>query len=117
MADVSVLPQGGARNPSGGRARGTLGLASAVDQYQSMIDIRTCVVHPGVRENPNPLQTCMPWCGAPLTGADPEPGSQPHAGEALPCFPHAAPVQGGSCRLDEDRTRSARPAARVSTPG
>ena len=75
------LAPGGERNPSGGLARGTLGLPSAVDQYQSMMDIRTCVMHPSVRENPSPLQTCMPWCGASLTGADPEPGSQPPGGE------------------------------------
>jgi hypothetical protein len=42
---------------SGGLARGTLGLPSAVDQYQSMMDIRACVVHHSVRENPSPLQT------------------------------------------------------------
>src|SRR5262245_969657 len=95
-------------NTRWGRARGTLGLPSAVDQYQSMMDIRTCVVHPSVRENPSPLQTCMPWCGAPLTGADPEPGSQPQAGKALPGVPNAALAQGGVGRRDEDRTRSVR---------
>jgi hypothetical protein len=82
VTDAPVLSQGGARNPSGGRARGTLGLPSAVDQYQSLMDIRTCVVHPNVREEHSPLQTCIPWCGAPLTGADPEPGSQPPGGES-----------------------------------
>jgi hypothetical protein len=80
VADAPVLRQGRG-TPEGLLARGTLGLPSAVDQYQSLMDTRACVVHPCVMEDHSPLQTCMPWCGAPLTGADPEPGSQPPGGE------------------------------------